>query len=161
MSVFPNNLSTLYYNYSLSPMRYERKWHNMNDTNYNIQVQGWTNKVLYSSVASNEQYQHMPMHLVWKQIHIRKRQSSHWLLVSKEGLYRGVLIYIQLCFLLVKLDKDALGMFFRDRPIITSNCNHEFRSMSITILLQKIPWLIPLEELEKVSNALIQISIIQ
>ena len=51
--------------------------------------------------------------------------------------------------------------FFRDRPLLTSNCNYEFRSMSITIILPKILLLVPLEQLEEVSNVLSQISIIQ
>ena len=95
----PNNLGTMYSNYSLSPKKYERQWHEINDTYYNIQVWWWTNKVLYSSVASNKQYQRMPMHLVWKKstegeekVHIdfyfpQKHEIEVWLFTFSDDFY--------------------------------------------------------------------------
>ena len=74
-SVCPNNLGTMYSNYYLILTRYRRQWHRMHDTYYNIQVRWRTNKVLYISVASNKQYHHMPIHLVWKKIQWRRRKS--------------------------------------------------------------------------------------
>ena len=38
----PNKLGTMYSDYSLSPTRYKRQWHETNDTNYNIQGRGRT-----------------------------------------------------------------------------------------------------------------------
>ena len=97
---------------------------------------------------------------IWfEKIHWRRRKGSYWLLFSTEAWDRSVIIYIQWWFLLVKLDKYALGLFFRDRTLITSNCNYEFRSISITIILQQISWLIPFKQLEEVSNVLSQIFI--